>query len=84
MVQHDESVTNYDAMVNQMTQGHRFIASTFGPNHLPRVGWQIDPFGSSAFTPYLFSLMGFEATVVGRVPLRNEFSDFKFAPLTFF
>lgn len=32
----------------QTTVGHRFISETFGEEALPRVGWQIDPFGHSS------------------------------------
>lgn len=32
----------------QTTLGHRFIAEVFGEEALPRVGWQIDPFGHSS------------------------------------
>jgi hypothetical protein len=38
---HDEAAAHYVGMVDQTTLGHRFIASTFGEEYLPRVGWQV-------------------------------------------
>ncbi len=38
-----------------MALGHRFIARTFGPQYVPRVSWQIDPFGASAAVAWLFA-----------------------------
>lgn len=44
----DEATTHHGAIIGQMTWGHRFLNSTFGPAALPTVGWQIDAFGHSA------------------------------------
>jgi hypothetical protein len=35
---------------------------------LPRIGWQIDPFGPSSWSPTLTALSGFDAWVTNRVP----------------
>ena len=56
-VQHDEANPSYDAVINQVTEGHEYVLKLFGQR--PRIGWQIDPFGHSAITPSLFSLMGY-------------------------
>ena len=48
-VQNDEAVAHYAAVIDQMTLGHLFLLSTVGV--VPRVGWQIDPFGASSITP---------------------------------
>lgn len=48
---HDEATTHYVDMIDQTTLGHRFIKQQFGK--VPRIGWQIDPFGHSAVQAYL-------------------------------
>jgi alpha-mannosidase len=48
---HDEAATHYIDMIDQTTLGHRFIKNEFGI--IPRIGWQIDPFGHSAVQAYL-------------------------------
>lgn len=50
---HDEATTHYIDMIDQTTLGHRFIKKEF--NKIPRIGWQIDPFGHSAVQAYLLS-----------------------------
>jgi alpha-mannosidase len=35
-------------MLDQTSLGHAFIVENFGLAALPRVGWQLDPFGHSA------------------------------------
>lgn len=63
--QNDEANPDYSAIINQMTQGHDYLLKTFGV--VPKVGWQIDPFGHSSVTPALFALMGFDALVINRI-----------------
>jgi hypothetical protein len=48
--------------------GHASLASTIGAR--PRYGWQIDPFGASALTPEILSLMGYKALVHHRINQR--------------
>lgn len=48
---HDEASPHYIDMIDQTTLGHSFIRNEFG--QVPRVGWQIDPFGHSAVQAYL-------------------------------
>ena len=56
----DEGSTHYSAVLQQMGLGHRLLNDTFGttertqgiqsvpgPCGLPKVAWQIDPFGHS-------------------------------------
>lgn len=48
---HDEATVHYIDMIDQTTLGHRMIKKQF--NKVPRIGWQIDPFGHSAVQAYL-------------------------------
>ena len=50
---HDEAAAHYTDMITQMSRGLRFIRKTF--NVVPRVAWQIDPFGHSAVQAYLIT-----------------------------
>ena len=45
-----------------METGINWLEKTFGQR--PRVGWQIDPFGHSALSPYIYSELGFDAIVI--------------------
>ncbi|XP_019848841.1 PREDICTED: lysosomal alpha-mannosidase-like [Amphimedon queenslandica] len=54
----DEATVHYNAMIDQMSIGLRFISNTFGVR--PVIGWQIDPFGHSSFQATAFSLFGFD------------------------
>lgn len=51
MCMHDEAAVHYIDMIDQTTLGHRYIKEEFG--QIPRIGWQIDPFGHSAVQAYL-------------------------------
>ena len=41
----DEASTHYNSIVDEMAWGFRRLKDTFGTCAIPRVGWQIDPFG---------------------------------------
>ena len=47
---HDEATAHVADMLEQTTRGHAFIAREFGTAALPRVGWQLDPFGHAKST----------------------------------
>jgi hypothetical protein len=64
-VQHDEALTTFSGIIDQMTVGHRFLSRELGV--VPRFAWQIDPFGHSTVNAELFARMGFEAQVGVRV-----------------
>lgn len=51
---HDEATFHYIDLIDQTTLGHQFIKDEFGK--LPRVGWQINPFGLSAVQDYLLGV----------------------------
>jgi lysosomal alpha-mannosidase len=61
----DEASTHYEAIIDQMTLGHRFLAETFGIT--PKVAWHIDPFGHSSAQAALFANTGFEAFMFARI-----------------
>ena len=64
-VQHDEAAAHYVGMIDQTTRGHRFLKEEFG--FVPRVGWQIDPFGHSSTQAGLMGeSVGFDAMFFGR------------------
>ena len=51
----DEATAHYNAIIDQMTLGLRFIENNFGPDARPTIGWQVDTFGHSAGQSVLFS-----------------------------
>ena len=57
---HDEAIASYETQIHQMKTGHSFLRSVLGvgEDKLPKIGWQIDPFGPSSFTPALLELSG--------------------------
>lgn len=65
-VMHDEADTSMIGILNQMTEGLIFLNKTLGVR--PNVGWHIDPFGHSSFTPELYSLLTYDAFVLNRIP----------------
>ncbi len=63
---HDEATTHYMGMIDQTTLGHSFLKKELGV--IPKVGWQIDPFGHSATQGSLMtSGFGFDALYFGRI-----------------
>lgn len=63
---HDEAATHYMGMIDQTSLGHQFLSKEFGV--VPKVGWQIDPFGHSATQGGLLtSSVGFDALYFGRI-----------------
>ncbi|GBG27383.1 Alpha-mannosidase [Hondaea fermentalgiana] len=75
MVEHDEALNSWDAVVDQMTAGHEWLEQHLGVR--PTVAWQADAAGHSDATPALLSQMGFEALFLGRVHFRvkQQFSN---------
>ena len=63
---HDEATTHFMGMIDQTTLGHDFLKREL--DVIPRVGWQLDPFGHSATQASLLtSKIGFDALYFGRV-----------------
>jgi alpha-mannosidase len=46
---HDEASPSFVDMLDNTAVGQRAILDNFGPSALPKLTWQIDPFGHSAF-----------------------------------
>ncbi|XP_021762464.1 probable alpha-mannosidase At5g13980 [Chenopodium quinoa] len=71
MVMHDEAATHYIDMIDQTTLGHQFLKNEFGV--IPRVGWQIDPFGHSAVQAYLLGAeVGFDSLFFARIDYQDR------------
>lgn len=66
----DEATTYYQGIIDQMTLGHKFLKDEF--NVIPKVAWQIDPFGHSKTQAYLYSCMGFDAFMLVRIDYREK------------
>ena len=67
---HDEAATHYMGMIDQTTLGHDFLLREL--DYIPRVGWQLDPFGHSATQASLLSSkVGFDALYFGRIDYQD-------------
>jgi alpha-mannosidase len=68
---HDEAGTHYISMIDQTTCGHKFLVEQFGV--IPRIGWQIDPFGHSSTQAALLSAeTGFDGLFFGRIDYQDR------------
>ncbi|KAG9141901.1 hypothetical protein Leryth_009276 [Lithospermum erythrorhizon] len=71
MCMHDEATPHYIDLIDQTTLGHSFIKHEFGK--IPRVGWQIDPFGHSAVQAYLLGAeLGFDSLYFARIDYQDR------------
>lgn len=76
-VQNDEASPSLDEVVRQISDGHQWLQRNVDSSmEMPRIAWQIDPFGHSSMTPVLFEQLGFEAMVINRIHF-NDKSTFK-------
>ena len=67
---HDEATTHYMGMIDQTTLGHQFLQRELGV--IPKVGWQLDPFGHSATQASLLTAKaGMDALYFGRVDYQD-------------
>jgi hypothetical protein len=72
-VMHDEAISRYDSQIHQMIEGHdrlqqMLVDKLHRPNVSVSTGWQIDPFGASAFTVNLHAWAGMDVLVLNRMP----------------
>lgn len=68
----DEGAAHYNAMIDQMTLGFKRLRDTFGNCGIPRIGWQIDPFGHSAEQASIFAQMNFDGYFLGRIDYQDK------------
>ena len=74
---HDEASTHFISMIDQTTLGHTFLNNELGV--IPKIGWQLDPFGHSATQASLLtSKVGFDALYFGRI----DYQDLQLRRLT--
>eukprot|EP00928_Gymnodinium_smaydae_P071618 TRINITY_DN55154_c0_g1_i1.p1 TRINITY_DN55154_c0_g1~~TRINITY_DN55154_c0_g1_i1.p1 ORF type:complete len:1000 (-),score=187.82 TRINITY_DN55154_c0_g1_i1:255-3206(-) len=67
---HDEAAPFYLDMIDQTTEGHRFLMENLGFS--PKTGWQLDPFGHSATQAALLSSeVGFNGLFFGRIDYQD-------------
>ncbi|CAD8066900.1 unnamed protein product [Paramecium sonneborni] len=70
LVMNDEATPYYEDIIDQMTYGHEFLFKTF--NVIPKVGWQIDPFGHSNAQSILSYLFGIDAAFYARIDYQDK------------
>ncbi|XP_015929798.1 lysosomal alpha-mannosidase isoform X1 [Parasteatoda tepidariorum] len=68
----DEAAAHYNSIVDQMTYGLRILNDTFGKCGVPKVAWQIDPFGHSKEQASLFAQMYFDGLFFGRLDYQDK------------
>jgi lysosomal alpha-mannosidase len=69
----DEAVSHYTAIIDQMTLGHKTLHRLFGQcGGIPKIGWQIDPFGHSREYASLLAQMGFDGLFLGRIDFQDK------------
>lgn len=68
----DEAATHYNSIIDQMTLGLRVLNDTFGTCAIPKVAWQIDPFGHSKEQASLFAQMYFDGLFFGRLDYQDK------------
>ena len=68
----DEATTHYTAIIDQMTLGFQLLNDTFGEMAIPKVAWQVDPFGHSKEQAKLFYELGMDGLFVGRVDFEEK------------
>ena len=68
----DEGASHYAAIIDNMGLGLRKLNDTFGECGVPKVAWQIDPFGHSKEQANIFAQMGFDGLFFARLDWRDK------------
>ncbi|KAA0187892.1 putative Lysosomal alpha-mannosidase [Fasciolopsis buskii] len=68
----DEATVHYTDAIDQLTRGHDSLRRLFGECGIPRVAWQIDPFGHSRDHSELFRDAGLDAVFFQRMDFREK------------
>ena len=68
----DEADTHYNPTIDHMTWGHRVLQDAFGKCAVPKIAWQIDPFGHSQEQASLFAQMSFDGFFFGRLDWNDK------------
>ncbi|KAL3312142.1 Alpha-mannosidase 2 [Cichlidogyrus casuarinus] len=63
-VMNDEANTHFFAMIDQLTEGHQWLAQNL--DYRPNASWAIDPFGHSTTMAYLVNRMGIDRMLIQR------------------
>uniref|UniRef100_A0A914WPV6 Glycoside hydrolase family 38 central domain-containing protein n=1 Tax=Plectus sambesii TaxID=2011161 RepID=A0A914WPV6_9BILA len=61
----DEATPYYWATIDNLIEGHQFLASQL--KVYPTTSWSVDPFGHGAMMPYLLNLAGIKKMAIGRI-----------------
>ena len=69
----DEATTHYNAIIDQMSLGLRFIRKEFGEEARPTVAWHIDPFGHSAEQASIHAMIGFNSFYFARIDYQDYY-----------
>lgn len=67
----DEASTHYSAIIDQHTLGFDFLKENFGECGVPKIGWQIDPFGHSREQASIFAQFGFDGLFFARLDYQD-------------
>ncbi|XP_044269447.1 lysosomal alpha-mannosidase-like isoform X2 [Tribolium madens] len=68
----DEAAVNYQSTIDQFTYGLRLINETIGKCGIPRIGWQIDPFGHSREQASIFAQLGYDGVFLARIDYNDR------------
>ncbi|CAF4928111.1 unnamed protein product [Rotaria sp. Silwood1] len=71
-VSNDEAVSHYSAMIDQCTFGFRFVKDELRTCSQPAVAWQLDLFGHGREINSLFSQMGYDGILFGRLDYQEK------------